>query len=72
MGKEIRPMGDAVLIFMLMLAGLAGILLALPTLFKQRRLVWPWFAVALSVCPYPLFMLIFYHAQHLRGFVLEP
>src|SRR5437868_2171002 len=58
MGKEIRPMGDAVLVFMLMLAGLAGILLALPTLFKRRRLVWPWLAIQLSVCPYPLFILI--------------
>jgi|SRR6516162_7026369 hypothetical protein len=71
-GKEIRPMGDAILVFMLVVAGLAGILLVLPTLFKHRRSVWPWFVVALSFCPYPLFMLIFHHAQQVRGFILEP
>jgi hypothetical protein len=65
-------MGDAVLIFMLIIAGLAGILLVLPTLFRQRRLVWPWFVVVLSFGPYPLFMLIFHHAQLIRGFILEP
>jgi len=71
-GAEIRPMGDAVLMFMLMLAGLIGILFVLPTLFRHRRLVWPWFVVVLSLCPYPLFMLIFHHAEHVRGFILEP
>jgi hypothetical protein len=71
-GMEIRPMGDALLIFMLTVAGLAGIPLALLALFKHRWLIWPWFVVVLSVCPYPLFMLIFYHAQHVRGFILEP
>jgi len=71
-GKEIRPIGDAILLFMLVIAGLAGILLILPTLFKHRRLIWPWSVIALSVCPYPLFMLVFHLAQHVRGFILEP
>ena len=60
------PVGAGVLL------GLAGILLVLPALFRHRRLVWPWCAIALSLCPYPLFMLILHHAQHVRGFILEP
>jgi hypothetical protein len=71
-GMEIRPMGDAVLLFVLIVCGLIGIPLVLPTLFKHRRLIWPWLVVSLSLCPYPLFMLIFHHVEHVRRFVLEP
>jgi hypothetical protein len=71
-GAGIRPMMDGLLLLILMVAGLGGIPLVLPTLREHRWLIWPKFVVVLSLCPYPLFMLIFHHAKHLRGFVLEP
>jgi hypothetical protein len=71
-GMPIRPMAYAFWMFVLMFAGLAGIPIVLPTLRKHPTWVWPWIVVFLSVSPFPLTRLIFDHAQHLRGFILEP
>jgi hypothetical protein len=71
-GAEIRPMGPAYWGAMLVIAGLVGIPMVLPTLWRHRQLVWPWLVVVLSISPFPLMMLIFQSAQHFREFILEP
>jgi hypothetical protein len=70
-GMGIRPMGWTAWMFMLTVAGLVGIPIVWPTLRRHRRLFWPKLVVIGSLSPLPIAMLIFSHAQHLRGFILE-
>ena len=70
-GMGIRPMGWTAWMFMLTVAGLVGIPIVWPTLRRHRRLFWPKLVVIGSLSPLPIAMLIFAHAQHLRGFILE-
>jgi|GEM_PF-3565824 len=71
-GLPIRPMGWAYWVFMIAIGGLAVIPLALPALWRCRRLAWAWFAVALALTPLPLATAMLHHAESVRGFILEP
>jgi len=55
----------------LIVADLLGIPMVLLAFLTQRRVVWSWAVVVLSFSVIPLVKLIFYHAQHLRGFTLR-
>lgn len=72
-GAQIAQIGVDVwgwCVLALIAAALLGIPMVLLAVLTNRRVVWPWAVVVLSVSVLPLVKLIFNNAQHLRGFVL--